>query len=378
MEGAPPLDSSATDSGAGPDAATSASCGGGYCRGQEVCVSSACVFQGCVGAQVPADFATVNAAVTSLAATGGTVCVAAGDYEGDVEIDDTVDVTILGVSAAQVTLGSVGITFQGRPSPPAHFQTISLQGVSIKGDVQIGLTSDYAVVNLTDCGMAGGVSSSQAGGLSVTASGGQLSVNVTASRFVSVDCTDGTSTLSTGEVALTVDGADLGASGYDAFFVETWSPSSHYILQNSYLHDSGIGAEFASQLSSPTASFTVVNNTFVGNQDGLYLSDEDLTVTLFNNILVGSMLAYESSVSVPAASSGDNAYFDDTTNYEGQADAGTGDVTANPLLDTSTPPGLKVGSPCRGTGNASQAPSTDYWGRPRPSDVDIGAVQSSP
>jgi hypothetical protein len=49
-------------------------------------------------------------------------------------------------------------------------------------------------------------------------------------------------------------------------------------------------------------------------------------------------------------STGNNALFGNTANYGGYAADGS-----DPMLDMSTPPGLLVGSPCRGTGDASHA-----------------------
>ena len=54
---------------------------------------------------------------------------------------------------------------------------------------------------------------------------------------------------------------------------------------------------------------------------------------------------------------------------------GSSDVTADPLLDTEKPPALGAGSPCRGAGDATVAPATDFFGRARSGRTDIGARQ---
>jgi hypothetical protein len=120
-----------------------------------------------------------------------------------------------------------------------------------------------------------------------------------------------------------------------------------------------------------------VNNTFEGNQlafdEG---GSETFACLFFNNLFDDNQTAIDLQKTIPAANFGNSALWGNTTNYSGLATAGSGYVTANPMLDTSlTPPGLEPESPCWGAGSATYAPPTDYWGVPRGTSVAIGAVQ---
>lgn len=161
-------------------------------------------------------------------------------------------------------------------------------------------------------------------------------------------------------------------------------------LQNAYIHDSGFGLAFVPgymngiEYNGPAyCDVNVLNDTFERDDNGvsnsIFCSDPSPAgpgLTCFNNLLVDNTTALALG---PSDVSGYEALYGNTTNFALSATAGPGTIESNPLLDTSTtPPGLLAGSPCRGAANAAVAPNHDFWGRPRGSSVDIGAVQSSP
>jgi hypothetical protein len=167
------------------------------------------------------------------------------------------------------------------------------------------------------------------------------------------------------------------------------NPIPSVSITNSYIHDSKTGIQVTwgnRGTLDPggdglTATFT--NNTFENDATSVSVSvtadssDTPVIAQSFtNNLFVGNGLALDLT---QAGSEGNNAYYSNTTNLMGMAAPATGDVEANPLLDMSTtPPGLLAGSPCRGAANPATATSHDFWGHPRGTTPDIGAVQSSP
>src|SRR5262249_12691197 len=154
-------------------------------------------------------------------------------------------------------------------------------------------------------------------------------------------------------------------------------------IQNSFIHNSSVGVFFALPsgagcTGSAAPSFALINDTILGNIDGIHVDSPD--IRYFNNIIDGNTLGVDILSAVAPGAFGNNAPFDNGTDSSGAAGPGAGYVTADPLLDMSTsPPGLLPGSPARGAALPAQATTHDYWGRPRdPASPDIGAIQSSP
>ncbi len=336
----------------GSDAGDTGTCGGAICYVGQSCVANQCSFTACTGAHVPGDYATIQQAIDALTHGGGqgTICLAAQTYTENLSLD-TGSVTIEGVSPSQSSvtgvldmpygagLGDVGLSLTG----------LSIDGVTLR----TGANPGNGTASFTACSI---------GTLNIAAG--------SASLVVSLDGVD----ISSGDAAAAIT---IGQSD-GAFSISA---------ENSYIHDSAYGVHFSNSTASTAAAvLTFINNTFENN--GTAISTPagcvDLevcgqpTVNYFNNLFAKNTLAVDTETNEVIAD-GNNALFGNTTNYAGIAADGPGYVKSDPLLDVSTtPPGLQSGSPCRGAGDPSHASPHDFWGRPRGSTIDIGAVQSTP
>ena len=323
-------------------------------------MQNACVYQGCTGAAVPGDYATIQAAVTALAPIGGTICLTAPSYTENVTGTGTAIVTIQGVSAAS-TMVTGELTFNF----PAN-----LQGFQVSGLVQINpgvSTVACTVANMTVIG-----ASTVFPALSMAANG-----TVTASRLVA---TNGLAGLFIADgVTVLVDGVDASGQGTA---IDLDGNASKVTVQNSYIHDSTAGVILYSRGDTQT----LLNNTFVNAGSALRLdctysgNPEVVALTYENNLFVNNAVAVSldthCTMDVPPLFAS-NGYYGNTANFAGTAVEGTGDVKTNPLLQTTvSPPTLGAGSPAIGAGIKSVAPATDYWGNPRGASVDLGCVQS--
>jgi hypothetical protein len=338
-------------------------CGGVTCRGGQVCVQSACVYQGCTGYNVPGDYATIQDAVTALTPMGGTICLAAQTYTEDVSsaVVSSNVVTIQGISAAKTKLtGSMTLT-----------SSVNLQGFTVEG-----------YVTLENAGGGGGsllenmeVDDAHFGAVNVIA--GTLTIR--ASKILETGTGLPDAVYVENDSTLVLDGDDVSATSGYAIYEQVGAPLV-LTLQNSYVHDSVAGVVVDPSLST----YTIVNNTFVNAgsaiEIGLHTDDSVRMLTYENNLFVNGQLAVSinpASGMVNPPAFGHNGFFGNMTNFGGAAVDGAGDVKADPLLQTSTtPPSLGAGSPARGAGDASVAPTTDYWGNPRGASVDLGCVQA--
>ena len=352
----------ATDAAGGPDVhfdggkgdamgeGGAVTCAGKPCFAGQSCVGGACTFTDCTGDHVPGDYATVAAAVSALSGKGGTICLGAQAYDETVGVGTATapgTLVIQGVSPAQTTLTQLSVE-SGSAIP-----TVVVKGLSLGSLFMFTGTAPVANdVSLSAC---------KVGGISVSAGSGDVTLSL-----------DGVEVTATSTVApiLSFGTADDGVN-------------ARLSIQNSYIHDSGgirVSANFAWGVGLLLTT-TMTNNTFVNNTTAVDDSSDPccgwaISHAYSNNLFVdngvGLSLATLGTV-------GNNAFYGNTTNYAGAAVDGPGTVKSDPMLDKSTaPPGLLSGSPCRGAGDASVAPTHDYWGRPRGSSVDIGAVQSSP
>lgn len=318
-----------TDAGTDSGVHGGATCGSSRCQAGQSCVNGQCVLEGCVGAQVPGDYSSVQAAVDALWKVGGTICVGAGTF-GDVTIDpDTTTfgpLTIQGRSAAQTTLQSL------TAYNPEDFK---LRGVSVVGKLTVSSLQDKGVADVSECVISGGVS----------VSAGFNSTGLT----------------------MTMDACDI--SGQPVDLSQNQSASLQFTLTNSYIHDSDGGIDDG---YTGVDELDLLNDTFVNDKTALLISGP---VNCFNDLLVDNQLAISLYRVTIGQAFGNNALFGNTTNYDMAMD-GPGYVKSDPELDGATPPGLLPGSPCRGAADPAHAPKADYWGVPRGAKPDIGAVQA--
>jgi hypothetical protein len=351
------------DAGQPSDGASSdgSTCGGTICFAGQSCVAGECVFP-CTGVHVPGDYPTIQAAVDAPSSLGATICLAAQTYD------------------ESVTVGSAMATIQG-VSPGQTFVTGGFSMLPQENVTVLGLTTAYldigvpgfsiATLTVRDCSITQGV-------------------------YIGVGVASG-SVQPYPALTVVLDGLDITDSSgllrgvVEAYFnipdVNNVNLPVNVTLQNSYLHGGTAAGVFLTDDGVNDglvpSSLALLNNTMIGNSTGIrfqFLDSPELTIDYFNNIVVGSSVGIDTTGTdgLGTLQSGSNVLFGNATNYGDAALPGPGDiVTKDPLLDTSTtPPGLRPGSPARGAARSPEAPATDFWGRPRGAHPDIGAVQS--
>jgi hypothetical protein len=327
------------------------SCGGQTCYAGQACVSGACTFTTCTGSQVPGDYATIQDAVNALATADRLeiICLGAGTYAENVDVAEG-SIALQGLSSGQTVLTSLTMTYAvGLGDIDLSIQGVRINALSFRSGANPGAGS-------------ASITASSLGSLTIDAGYETLSVNL--------------------------DGVDVSAgAGGAALSIGQSNGSFALSVENSYIHDSLYGLDYTvGEVPFGTASLTLLNNTFERDTTAVSIPEGcvDLevcsqpSITSFDNIFASNGVAIETQAN-DVVTDGSNALFGNTANYAGLATAGAGYVTANPVFDTSTtPPGLLAGSPCRGAANATYATTHDFWGRPRGTRADIGAVQSSP
>jgi hypothetical protein len=174
-----------------------------------------------------------------------------------------------------------------------------------------------------------------------------------------------------------IDACDLSAPGGDALNIDDINVGTHgsigVTVQNSYLHGSAAGIY---TLGETFGSLTFVHDTIQGNTTGFYGAippSPNLSVVFANNLITGSTTGI--SLGGPVGNFHHNALFGNTTNYDSGTPPGMGDVTADPMLTGTTPPGLAAGSPLIGAGDPTLVTMYDFFGKPRNGRADIGAVE---
>jgi hypothetical protein len=340
---------------ASPTADAATTCGGATCRADQACVADACTFA-CDGVNVPGDYATIAGAAAALSdQAGAVICLGAQAYTEDGLLVIGTDMSIIGVSAQATTIQSAtSIGFRG---------TVTVKGVTFPGLVRFdGVGSATTAVGV--------------------AFGGGLLVHRQSLASVEAGATG------------TLDGCDVagGITMMDAPGANSqWQGDLTLNLANSYLHGATEPCLRAFLTGSSADLFvTATNNTFVGCQRGVHIAvrpngsaTTTLALALHDNIIANTAeVAYtlddSGVVSDSTVATGHNALWGNTTNFEGAAVPGPGDVGEDCLLDTAIPPAPGPGSPCLAAGDLASGSDHDYWGRPRPAVPDLGAVEREP
>jgi hypothetical protein len=345
-----------------------ATCGATVCRGGQVCVSGSCQFQGCSGAHVPGDYASVQSAVTALKNVGGTICIT-GSYAEDVSITMSgKDLTLMGSSASTASVRSVKVT--GGDSGAA---TLTIEGLAVtSGGVAAAFTG---ALDIVDCDIEAPAGTASLSVMSLgyipglSSSAPQLDVSIRYSKVASPGtnetCIDADSIHS-----LLVDGVDVSCTLVGIYIGSLPAAT----VENSFVHASIVG------VSLYLGPANVVNNTFVGNQRGLITGNGGggaVSLGYYDNLFVsnGTAVDLEAQGTAVVTNFGTNAFWQNTAKFNGTAIEGAGDVNADPLLDQAAPPGLMSASPCIGAADPAHAAATDFYGRSRGTKPDIGAVQ---
>jgi hypothetical protein len=268
------------------------------------------------------------------------ICLGAQTYDEAVTLAGVTPITLQGLSPAQSILTALGVS---------GAVALTVRGVTIQS-VSLGATGTASFV----ASAVGGNTTGQPG-LRIGQQTGTLAVTL-----------DGVE--ATGDKAKTQPAVGV--------YFSNQIQNLTLLVQNSYVHGAGTGVMVSAQPST-TGHVSFVNDTFTDDGTALDLTlAPGLPLSFFNNLITRNTLGV--TFPQPAdATDGNNALFGNTNNYGGSAADGAGYVKSDPMLDSSTtPPGLEAASPCRGAGDAAHAPATDFWGRPRGTKVDIGAVQS--
>jgi hypothetical protein len=352
-------------------------CGSVFCREGASCVSGECELVGCTGATVPGDYATVQAAASALQASGGTICIGAGTFAEDVF----------------VVTGPTPINIQGVSPDKTTVRSFSLQGiVTVKG-LATTATVHADVYSATMSNVR--FTSSTGYALEVSTNGITMRASTVAGQHGGIRIRNVNHTIDDlTPVATMLEGCDV--SGGTESAIELDEPTSStanapvtLAVINSWVHDSKVGLLFSGDDGCPGTScpfkasgvsdaISIVNDTFAGNATAILamtVRDGAQTLGYFNTLIVDNALGVSVTGLVTQVNS-NNLLFGNTTNYFGATD-GPAYVKQDAHLDSASPPKPGPGSPARGAADAARAPATDFWGRPRGSKPDIGAVQGT-
>ncbi len=335
------------DGGADALAGDAATCGGQTCRDDQSCVGGTCTFA-CTGAHVPGDYATIAGAVGALGdQPDAVICLAAQTYdESDLLIIGN-GLSVIGVSADQTKIATqTGI-----------LGTVTIEGVGFSAIVTVA--GGGSTLHATGAKLDGGLQVERQGGM------GQMS-----------------------GAAAVLDGCDV-AGGIQLIDAADFYSIGDLALdvRNSYVHGGTrcVGASLFA--SSSDLAITAIGDTITGCGTGISVAigaQGEATTTvalqLYNDIVTGHTttgiaIDIGQARSASTVATGHDALWGNAANYSGSALDGAGYVKADCLLDTEVPPGLGAGSPCRAAGDPANTSPDDYWGHPRPSPPDIGAIQ---
>jgi hypothetical protein len=336
-------DGGAGDGAKGDAAVSPIACGATWCRAGQTCTRGVCTNACPSGAvMVPGQYPSLTAASTALVGTGGTICVT-GAVSGLQGISYDRDLTIVGVSPSVARFDQVSIndrTVDGRTQPAK----VHITGVSLTG-LELVAYTHADTISLTASKVAGKLSG-QAGAILISP-GTNLTVSLDA---LDVECVG--NTLGSCVGVLVSGGA-----------------AKRIAITNSWIHDSISGISLSDSFGG---TIEIVNNTLTRNDAGINGNGRG-QATITNNVFHACKTG-QGGFSF-AGISHHNLYWQFQYNSVAP-DPQKGDVVADPLLDTSTPPGTGAGSACRGAGDPATASSVDHFGRVRGARPDIGALQA--
>ena len=289
----------------------------------------------CAGAAVPGAFVDLAAALSALASSGGSICLASGVHRADAEAVVEQDLEIIGIGAGAIIQGDLELELQG--------------GFLLLRDLQL---DDLVTVKPRAPAEAEIIGCNITNGLAVDSDayvGGKLSVDrsVIANR-----------------------------GGGAIVFEEERALSLH--LTNSYVYASeyGIWLTTAQFAFDAKPAIVVRNNTFVRLGVGILASGTPQTAfDVDNNVFVKTVWPISLYTDADHYRASHNAY-DDNEHLSTPVPLGDGDIVEPLLLDFSVmPPAPQAGSPLIDAANAQAAPLVDHHGNLRGAQPDIGAVE---
>ena len=307
----------------------------------------------CSGVAVPGDYPTLADAVSALGDSGSvvTICLGAGTFTGTTI---TGDLEIIGVSPWDTFVtGGLTVAFS---STSSHTAVTTLQAMTVEDGIEIPDTGTQTTeIELLD-----------------------LVVENTAGDAIRIERNG------YGDPNVTLDGVDASAGDAAVRIKDTGSVSDDPLvvtIANSWLHDSAWGVYLtASSSKYPNSEVALVHSTLTDNDVGVKLqaSKADVSWTLVNNVITGSTTVglTTSEGRTTALEQDSNAFYDNATNFDGDASATASTITADPMLDTAyEPPVPEAASPLVGAGASTSLTSTDFWGVSRASPPTVGAVE---
>lgn len=322
------------------DAAVPTLCGGSLCRTDQTCVDDSCTFA-CAGTNVPGDYASLQTAIDALAAADAdaTICIGEVVIAGEVTIRDTGNhnrsLTIQGLSPAKTRIDG---NFRVEPG----WSTVMVKGLSVTSGINypafLSLARDTAVTVLAS---------------KIT---GRSGAEIRQTDRWLISDTD------------IMVGSEYGVTAYanlnDPLFVR---------IENSYIH--GAGTSVSAVGAGQQVTLELVNNTILGAEIGCHL-DGQTSALVANNLFSGLSVHALSWTSTTTVVAHHNAFWDNTSNYDGLASDGPSTLKVDCMLGTGSVPTLGPSSPCKDAGDAAVAPPDDFYGVARGSNPDLGAVES--
>jgi len=330
------------DGGGSADAAMPVMCGGTICRADQTCNAGVCEFA-CQGATVPGDYATIQAAIDALAATGNdsTICLGANSYSES----STIYVRDSGTHGKALRIVGPSMD-RTRVMAQLQFQYGGWHALTVQG-IELGNTS-YA--------------------LQATFSNNEsLSLIGTRIRGSGIYINQRGTTL--------IDGCvfDVTNNNYGLQLYASSTGPLAVTVENSYFKSAYLGV--SADISGQQIMLSYVNNAAVGCRAAMHVG-AGVTATVANSIFASSTGVALEFIAGSTITNHHNALWGNTTNYAGIAADGAGYVKQDCMLDQTGPaPALRDGSLCHAAGDASAAPSHDFYGAARSGSVDIGAVQ---
>ncbi|HEY4057148.1 MAG TPA: choice-of-anchor Q domain-containing protein [Kofleriaceae bacterium] len=295
----------------------------------------------CVGSNVPGDFSDLASAVSSFASAGtdGTVCLRAGDFTLPWNVSGFF-VEDVGRHHNRIRIVGAGpdkTVLHGTIQTGRGWGTILVQGLRIEptnGSDALDIeANDQSRIELHDCRFGG-------------------TATITQKQSPQLDVVVDRIEMTHGSLILSSDANPMTAA-----------------VTNSYFH----GAATLTHSQNHAVTEQLVNNTFVGS--GPFFDGG--TIYVSNNIITGAAAAISRAGATDVRAT-HNALWNNGVNYNyvGEVTPGTGDITSDCLLDTSSgTPMLRAGSPCIDAADASLAPDHDYLNNARGAHADIGAIE---
>lgn len=347
---------------------------------------------------VPADFPTIQAAITAASPLGNeTVVVSPGVYNEAVNFEGR---SVLLISANGPTQTFINpssgsaVTFSSGETSNAI-----VSGFTIGyGGVYVSSASPTILSNIISDPVGAGVdtyfgSPNIIGNTIINCSGNGIYLGGAETTFIEgnvIETNGGGIGMNAAGSPTVVDNLIQGNHG-DA--IDGINDSDVNIIQNIIAYNSGNGIGFL--VPSGSRGPLAVNNTIIGNGSGVAISGYDSGSEVINNILIGTNavnITQFNSATVPVFENNDiyafagNPYSGVLSNLAGI----NGNISVNPSF-TCLPTGdfrLLAGSACidAGTNGATDLPSTDFEGNPRvvagttngPAIVDMGAYEFNP